>query len=120
MKKIKHIIETTTRIIVIFKNYLVSIFIAKQISLTSFNIDKFNLKLIRISVYLSQFDLNVKYKSNKINIVSNALFKLSTKTLTRFSTNLNCYLKKIFQISLIIIIENFKKKLKAKYATNSS
>ena len=35
-----------------------------------------NLRLIRASDYIQRFNLKIRYKSNKIYIVSNALFKL--------------------------------------------
>ncbi len=39
-------------------------------------IDKLNLRLVRISQYLSQFSLNVRHCTRKLHTISNALFKL--------------------------------------------
>ena len=50
--------------------------IARQIILFISFIDKLNLRLIKISQYLSNFNLIIRYKINKSNIVFNALFRL--------------------------------------------
>ena len=117
IRKIRHMIEATIKIIVIFTNHSANTFIARQTSLTFSNIDKLNLKLIRIFAYLSQFDLDVRYKSEKTNIVSDALSKLSTKKIIESFSD--CFLTKIFQISLMIMSDVFKKRLVAEYAANA-
>lgn len=73
-------IETIIKITIFFTNYSIITSIVKQIFLTSNNIGKFNLRLIKVSTYFFQFDFDIRYKSNKINVVSNALFKLSIKS----------------------------------------
>lgn len=57
-------------------DYSASISIVKQYSLAFTNTDKFNLRLVRASQYLSTFELNVRHKSEKQNLVSNALSRL--------------------------------------------
>ena len=113
IKKIRHIIETATKTTVVFIDDFANTSIAKQTTLSFSNIDKFNLKLIGIFFYLFQFDLDVRYKFDKANIVFDALFKLFTITSTKFSTN-DCMWNEEFQILLIIITENLKKKSVAK------
>ena len=74
MRKIRYIIEVnecSSTIIYIDHSTIVSIF--KQINFIIFNINKFNLRLIKISQYLFNFNITVKHKFNKLNIVSNAL-----------------------------------------------
>ena len=58
---------------IIYINYLATIFISRQINLTIFIIDKLNLRLIRASQYLFDFNLLIKYKFNKFGVVFNVL-----------------------------------------------
>ena len=118
VKKIRHMIEATIKTTILFTNHSAITSIARQISFTSSNTDKFNLKLIKISTYLFQFDLDVRYKSNKINIVSDALFRLLIVTKI-FSSLANVFHSiEIFQASLIMMTDEFKKRILAEYATN--
>ena len=50
-------------------------------------IEKFNFYLIRIFEYLKRFRIEIKYKSNKINIILNVLLKLINRILYRFEKN---------------------------------
>ena len=54
--------------------------IAVEIKLNTINIDKLNFKLIKISTYLSQFKLDVCYRFEKFNVISNVLNKLPEKS----------------------------------------
>ena len=54
--------------------------ITNQIKLSSINVDKLNLKFVKISIYLSQFRLNIRHQSNKLNVISNVFNKFSVKT----------------------------------------
>lgn len=65
IKKIRHMIETIIKTTVIITDYSVNTSIARQISLFFNNIDKLNLKLVKVILYLSLFDLNVRYKFKK-------------------------------------------------------
>ena len=67
---------TEISLIIIYIDYNVAISINRQTSFIISNIDKFNLRLIRVSQYLSKFNLIIRHKSRKINIISNVLFKL--------------------------------------------
>jgi len=53
MKRVRHIIEIAFSIIVVFTNYFVNSFIIRQTTLSSSNINKLNLHLMRASIYLS-------------------------------------------------------------------
>ena len=78
MKKIKHIIKSNRKfLIIIYIDYFIAIFIFKQIIFNNINIDKFNLRLIRVSQYLFLFNLKFRYKINKFNIIFNVLSRLS-------------------------------------------
>ena len=62
--------------IIIYINYLITISIFKQIIFNIININKFNLRLIRISQYLLIFNFKFQYKINKFNTIFNTLLYL--------------------------------------------
>ena len=77
IRKIKHMIESAEiSSTIIYTNYSTIVFISRQTTLITFNSDKLNLRLVRISQYLFDFNLSIKHKVDKINVMSNALFKL--------------------------------------------
>ena len=77
MRKIRHMIEVIEIFfIIIYTNYSAAIFISQQINFITFNTNKLNLRLVKTSQYLFNFNLIIKHKSDKFNIISNALFKL--------------------------------------------
>lgn len=71
-------IETIIKTTVVFIDHSTNTSIIRQITPNFDNIDKPNLKLIRVFVYLSQFDFDVRYKFDKTTIVFDVLFRLST------------------------------------------
>ena len=127
-------IENAKRITVIFTNHVANAFIVKQTTLNSENIDKLNFRFVRISAYFSQFDIDVKYKANKINIVSNVLSKLFSINAFRNFVSMNTFdidsyhetIENIFinnhafQKTLMIMISEFKTKLITAYFENKS
>ena len=82
VRRIRHIIKTTNQIIVIFIDHIVNTFILKQTIINSNNIDKFNLRLMRIFTYFFQFKIEMKYRLNKKHIIFDALFRLFLKKWT--------------------------------------
>lgn len=78
MKKARHLLEAGTRekTTTIFTDHSAATFIARQTSLTSSSVEKLNLRLIRASQYLSQFNLRVIYRPGKIHLVPDALSRL--------------------------------------------
>ena len=100
------------------------------------NTNKFNFRLIRIFIYLSQFRLKIKYKLNKNYIILNVFNYLSFDNKQNFvivnfdnALNLNNYheniinlfcfeqIDKIYTIQtlLIVILNNFRQKIKNNY-----
>ena len=70
----RYIIKSIKRLLtIIYIDYLAIIFILKQVSLTTSLTNKLNSRLIRTSQYLLLFDLLIKYKINKFNIILDAL-----------------------------------------------
>ena len=77
MKKIRYIIKSTFRLfIIIYINYSTAVPISKQIILNINNINKLNLRLIRISQHLLKFNLKLRHKIDKLNTISNILLRL--------------------------------------------
>ena len=81
MKQIRHMIETSKYIIIIYIDHVVNSSITCQIKFINNNVDKLNIKLIRVSIYLSQFRLNVRYKSKRFYIILDAFNRLSTRNI---------------------------------------
>ena len=64
--------------IVIFTNHAANAFIIKQTILSFNNIDKLNFRLVRASIYLSQFRFDIRYRFDKRHVLFDTLFRLST------------------------------------------
>lgn len=62
--------------IIVYIDHFVSIIIVKQYSLITTDANKLNLRLVHASQYLSTFDLNVRHKLEKQNLISDALSRL--------------------------------------------
>ena len=74
IKKICHIIEFNKKLfIIIYIDYFAIISIFRQIILIISFIDKFNLHLIRASQYLFNFNISLRHKADKTNIISDVL-----------------------------------------------
>lgn len=67
---------TLRSLTIIYIDHVIAVMIVKQNSLMTVNTDKLNLHLIQVSQYLSIFQLNIRHKVDKINIMLNALFRL--------------------------------------------
>ena len=81
IKHVRHMIDFIKQsFIIIYINYSTMMSIFKQTSLATFNMNKLNLRLIRVSQYLSNFNIVIRYKTNKINVISNVFFRLSKKS----------------------------------------
>ena len=78
VRRLRHMIEAAKHVTVIFTDHNANTSIAKQTTLSSSNTDKLNLRLVRASTYLSQFQLEVKYRPGKDHIVPDALSRLSS------------------------------------------
>ena len=62
--------------IIIYTNHFVAVSISRQIIFTISSNDKLNLRLMRASQYLFDFNLFVRHKADKTNVMSNVLFRL--------------------------------------------
>ena len=77
--------------------------------MTTFNINKFNFHLIKAFQYLSNFNLAIYYKIDKLNVILNAFSKLSKKDFDSFFEEilniLYDHIVKIFDLNFINIIK---------------
>ena len=119
LKKIKHLVEVVdlNLLIVMYTDHDAALRIVKQISLTTFSIDKLNLRLIRISDYLQRFNLNIRHKLDKQHIVFDALFRLASVSIEiKIDATDEDELDTLFITSLIELDEAFRKKIIDEYA----
>ena len=99
VRRIKHMIEIFVKSsIIIYTNHFAIVFIIQQIKLSSSSIDKLNFRLIRVSIYLSQFSLKIKYKFENQHVVSNAFSRLFIDAL-KFVVN-SFVLDDVYQIDV--------------------
>ena len=91
--------------------------IAKQIFLTTFFTDKLNFCFIQVSQYIQLFHFKIFYKSEKIHLISDILFKLSSSVFSNDIDILNVLYvnadsKSVYTVIIIELSANFKKCLK--------
>lgn len=127
-------IESAKKTTMIFIDYFVNFSIVKQTTLNNENIDKLNLRFVRVSAYLSQFNINVRYKIDKINVIFDVLSRLSSNNFIRDNETMNTFdidsyhidienisvFNYAFQGSLIVMTANFKFRLIQKYFEEKS
>ena len=127
--------------IVIYIDYFVVVSISRQIILIIFNIDKLNLRFVRASQYLFNFNIIIRHKFDKFNIMLDALSRLSNKITIdvankieildvlyehfvklineKFRTIIIQNLSTItYHVILVKMFDDFKNKLKIVYLTN--
>ena len=110
----------------IYIDYETNFVIIVKIKLNTTNIDKFNLKLIRISIYFSQFRIEIQHRFDKFNIISNALSRLSMKSSIKNRINnlnidpKNTKVDQIYAYAIILMkmFSKFRKTIMNKYVQN--
>ena len=117
IKKIKHLIETSVGVIIIYTDHSTAVQLVRQINLNITSIEKLNLRLIRASEYLQRFRIEIRHKSNKMNIVSDALSRLANRDydITSNESELDTLIADAYSISLIQVNEGFKGRMKHEY-----
>ena len=84
IRKLRIMIVNFDLSIIMYIDHVVNTIIVKQTKLIFNNVDELNLKLIRASIYLSQFRLKIFHRIDKFNVVFDALNQLS---INRHSTS---------------------------------
>ena len=125
--------------IIIYIDHFATISIFKQIILITSFIDKLNLRLVCVSQYLFNFNIILRYKTNKSNVISNVLSRLSAH-ITFQMNNVNkkrileilydqligivneelnnIFIAMIYHVILIKMSNDFKQRLKKVYIEN--
>jgi hypothetical protein len=116
VKKLHHMIRASKHSTIIWTDHSVIVSIVKQTKMSISNTNKLNLRLVRIDMYLSQFDLNVRHKSNRDHVISNALSRLSffnnsTEEITNTLKDVKVYVETLIEMSFTFktrLIEIYK------------
>ena len=81
VKKIRHMIESCRKsLMIIFIDYAVTADLIKQISLTTFNTNKLNLRFVRTFQFLSALFIKIRIKSEKLHVIFDVLFRFKTNS----------------------------------------
>jgi hypothetical protein len=131
IKKITHMIKSSKHSTIIYIDHDVNSIIATIIKLSIFSTNRFNMKLMCVSMYFSQFRLNIRHRSKKFNIISDVLSRLSIKknnsSHEALNMNVNVDLKNTsmkcskkdeiyaYAITLVKMFENFRFRIKKEY-----
>ena len=81
VKRVRHMIEAASKTVV-YTDHAANPSIVRQTTLNSSSTDKLNLRLVRASTYLSQFQLDVRYRPGKQHIIPDALSRLPASSVT--------------------------------------
>ena len=119
LKKIKHLIELFSIIIVIYIDYKIAFEIVKQITLITFFTNKLNLCFIWVSNYIQRFNIELRYKLDIQHIIFDALFRffnfnVDEKKRIDNENELNAF----FIVTLIEIKKAFHNRLLKNYFKN--
>ena len=117
LKKIRHLVKSTDTITIVYIDHDAALDIAKQTTLITSSIDRFNLRLIRASNYVQRFNLDIRHKFEKLHLISDALFRLSTKMSLSFHDE-NDKLNVLFTIFFVEMTSKFRDRIVADYVKN--
>ena len=131
IRRTAHMMKSSNHVTIIYIDHEAISRIVDQIKLSSTNIDKQNLKLVRIFMYLSQFRVEIRHRSEKFNIILDVLSRLSTKkrelikridletydNIVKDSTNDETH---AFVVTLIAMSLEFRKKILNEYFKKKS
>ena len=78
VRKIRHLIESSKSKVIVYTDHSATTDIVKQSSLNSVSTLRLNLRLVRASQYLQRFELDMRHKPGKSNVIPDALSRLSS------------------------------------------
>ena len=116
LRKIRHFIEFIELSIIIFIDHDATFEIIKQTFLSISFIDKLNFKLIRVFDYIQRFNLLIKHKLEKLHLISDALFRLSSNNVNNFDHD---ELNVLFIAILIEMTFEFRNRILNEYIEDS-
>lgn len=124
VKKTWHFFEAGQEVTTVFTDHSAATVIANQTNLSTASSERLNLRLIRASQYLSQFDIDVKYRPGKIHLVPDALSRLLRDTTTPPNISLLDELtipeaEFAFTVTLVEMSPDFQTRLLTAYANDS-
>ena len=76
ISKLRHLINSSSRPTIVYTDHSAAVWIARQTSLMTTSTEKLNLRLVRASAFLSQFDLDVRFRPGKEHVIADALSRL--------------------------------------------
>ena len=114
LKKIPHMLsQRTGKKVIVFTDHSATTDIARQTTLSSSSSDRMNLRLVRASQYASQFDLDVRWRPGKQNVVPDALSRLLRKQEEKFDAQDPGILDEVlaYNLTLVEMSKEFRAKL---------
>ena len=122
IKKIKHLVQNSKHRVIIQIDHQIIVDICAQTLITATNSTiRMNVKLVRAFQFFNQFNLNIRYKSNKNYIIFDALFRLASFNLTILKSDyfeLNALF--VYNITFVEMFNDFIQKITQKYSKNST
>ena len=114
LKKIRHLVDSfEQRSIIIFIDHDATLSLVKQTSLITAFTDKLNLRLIKAFDYIQRFEIELRHKSDKQHIVSDALSRLVSINID--TTSEEGELNALFTTAFVKMKTDFRQKLVADY-----
>ena len=124
VRKIRHLIESSRSKVVVYTDHAATIDIAKQGSLTTTSTVRLNLRLVRASQYLQRFELDVRHKPGKKNVVPDALSRLASTNVTHSALPQHDELEALhgyaYTTTLVGMSEDFKRRIVKGYQVDPS
>ena len=120
---------------IVYIDHVINTIIVKQTKLTFNSVDKLNLKLIRASIYLSQFRLKIFHRIDKFNVVFDAFNRLSTSRHSVSNTTIDnldiesyhAFFESskndviyVYNESLLVMFDDFRKQLLIDYKNDKT
>ena len=111
VKKIRHLIEASTKSTIIYTDHSAAIDIVRQSSMNTTSTEKLNLRLIRASEYLQRFRIELRHKPGKTNIVPDILSRLASRSYRSEPEDSILDNVDSFPVSLITVSDEFRRRL---------
>ncbi len=130
IKKVRHLIQSSKKLMIVQIDHVVIVDICKQTSIISTNfVMRMNLRLIRASQFLSQFsNLKIRHKSRKYHLIFDALSRLQSLNKENLSDDheelnelfVNHNVIHAYNTTLMKLSSEFRKRIIENYFKNES